>query len=64
VTQGVRFPAEALHARGVIGGIRVRCESPEWVIRWHTGYPLRPVDRHDAAVICARFDIALPDEYR
>lgn len=58
------FPADALAGRGIIGGARVRCEAPEWAVRWHTGYPIRPVDRHDVALLCERFALALPEAYR
>jgi lincosamide nucleotidyltransferase A/C/D/E len=54
------FPADALAGRGVIGGTPVRCESPEWAVRWRTGYPPRPADRHDVPLLCARFGIPLP----
>src|SRR5687767_3676578 len=33
------FPAAALDGCGKIGAQSVRCESPEWALRWHTGYP-------------------------
>jgi lincosamide nucleotidyltransferase A/C/D/E len=63
-TAGEHFPAVALDGRGVIGGVGVRCDAPQWSIRWHTGYDLRPVDRHDVPLLCERFGVALPEEYR
>ena len=57
---GVTFPAEALSGEGLIAGVPVRCEAPEWSVRWHTGYPARDVDRHDVPRLCARFGIPLP----
>jgi lincosamide nucleotidyltransferase A/C/D/E len=61
---GERFPSVALDGGGVIGGVDVRCDAPEWSIRWHTGYDPRSVDRHDVPLLCDRFGIALPEEYR
>jgi lincosamide nucleotidyltransferase A/C/D/E len=60
VAEGVVFPAEALAGHGSIAGVEVRCESAEWAVRWHTGYPARPVDLHDVPLLCRRFGIALP----
>ncbi len=54
------FPVEALAGRGSIAGTDVRCESPEWAVRWRTGYAPRPNDRHDVPLLCARFGIPLP----
>jgi lincosamide nucleotidyltransferase A/C/D/E len=60
VTDGVTFPTAALGGRGRIDGTPVRCEAPEWAVRWHTGYPPRDVDRHDVPLLCARFGVPLP----
>ena len=54
------FPAEALAGSGVIAGTALRCESPEWAVRWRTGYPPRPADRHDVPLLCERFGIPRP----
>jgi lincosamide nucleotidyltransferase A/C/D/E len=64
VVEGVVFPAAALDGRGRVAGVGVRCEAPEWAVRWHTGYPIRDVDRHDVTLLCQRFGIALPDTFR
>ncbi|MGC5018811.1 nucleotidyltransferase domain-containing protein [Micromonospora sp. DT47] len=60
---GVSFPAEALAGRGTIAGRAVRCDAPEWAVRWHTGYPPRPVDRHDVPLLCERFEVDLPEGF-
>jgi lincosamide nucleotidyltransferase A/C/D/E len=54
------FPVEALAGRGTIAGTGVRCESPEWAVRWRTGYPPRPNDLHDVPLLCTTFGIPLP----
>ncbi|MBV1853850.1 nucleotidyltransferase domain-containing protein [Catellatospora tritici] len=64
VLEPVTFPAEALLGQGVIAGTEVRCEAPEWSVRWHTGYPLRDKDRHDVPLLCARYGLDLPDTLR
>lgn len=64
VTDPHVFPAAALEAAGVIGGVTVRCEAPEWAVRWHTGYPPRAVDRHDVRLLCTSFGLDLPEVYR
>lgn len=61
---GVTFPADALAGEGAILGTAVTCESARWALRWHTGYPPRPVDRHDVSLLCERFGMALPDGYK
>jgi lincosamide nucleotidyltransferase A/C/D/E len=63
VTAGETFPAGALAGHGFIAGTTVRCEAPEWAVRWHTGYPPRPVDHHDVSLLCERFGIPLPEQF-
>lgn len=64
VTSGEEFPAAALLGEGRVLGRPVRCEDPAWAVRWHTGYPLRDVDRHDVPLLCERFGVTLPAAYR
>jgi lincosamide nucleotidyltransferase A/C/D/E len=63
-SSGERFPGAALAGRGDIGGVAVQCDAPEWSVRWHTGYPPRHVDRHDVSLLCERFAIELPEQFR
>jgi len=58
------FPIAALTGQGMIGTARVRCERAEWALRWHSGYPLRPVDHHDVLLLCKQFGLELPTEFR
>ena len=60
---GQAYPAAALAWRGTIDGRTVACVAPEWLVRWHTGYPLAAKDFADVAALCARFGIKLPDEH-
>lgn len=59
-TAGETFPAAALEGTGTIEGHTVRCEAPEWSLRWHTGYHPRPVDWLDVQRLCERFGLELP----
>lgn len=61
---GETFSIDALAGSGMIGGLPVTCDSPDWALRCHTGYPPRTVDRHDVERLCVRFGLDLPDEYR
>ena len=61
---GDYYWADALTGEGVIDGRPVRCISPEWLVKWHTGYELKETDVHDVTALCERFGIELPDEYR
>jgi lincosamide nucleotidyltransferase A/C/D/E len=64
VVGGAIFPSSALQGEGFIRGRRVRCEAPDWAVRWHSGYQLRAVDHHDMPLLCAKFALELPDIYR
>ena len=60
---GEMFPAEALGGRGTVAGRVIRCESPEWSLRWHTGYTPREVDFLDVALLCEAFGFETPTEF-
>jgi len=52
-----------LTGTGSINGHRVNCISPEWLVRFHTGYTLDENDFHDVRALCQRFGIQMPVEY-
>ena len=58
------YPAAALAGAGVVGGRAVRCITPEYLVKFHTGYKIRERDIHDVSALCARFGIPYPAEYR
>ena len=60
---GVAYEAEHLAGTGSILGRGVRCISPEWLVRFHTGYEVDEKDFQDASALCQHFGIALPKEY-
>ena len=61
--QGVMYPAASLTGRGTVGGMALDCISPEFVVRFHTGYAVDENDFKDVSAICARFGIELPPDY-
>lgn len=64
VEKGIMYPIEALTGEGKVGSLEVRCISPEWMVKFHTGYKLRPHDYHDVKALCQKFGIELPKEYQ
>ncbi|SRR5258708_2387456 len=63
-SRGAIFPAVSLTGSGMINGESVQCISPEYVVKFHTGYKLDENDIKDVTALCKRFGIDLPEEYR
>lgn len=61
--RGEVFPADSLSGIGEIGGHFVKCISPEWQVKHHTGYKLRERDFKDVSALCGKFGIDYPEEY-
>jgi lincosamide nucleotidyltransferase A/C/D/E len=57
------YPKAALDGYGLVGDRAVRCISPEWAVRFHTGYPVTAKDWQDVSALCARFGIPVPSDY-
>ena len=60
---GLPYPLESLQGVGLIAGHQVRCITPEWLVKFHTGYPLDEDDVHDVLALCRQFSLELPPEY-
>lgn len=60
---GVAYAREQLTGKGSINGYPIRCISPEWLVKFHSGYELDENDFHDVKALCERFRISSPDEY-
>jgi lincosamide nucleotidyltransferase A/C/D/E len=60
---GDRFPAAALSGAGIVAGHPVRCISPEWLVRFHTGYAVDDDDWADVSALCRRFDLPVPPDF-
>lgn len=58
------YPAGSLSGTGMINGQVVRCIDPQFMVKFHTGYPLRESDYADVTALCEKFGIELPEEYR
>jgi len=57
------FLKQDLAAVGRIGGIAVRCITPEMQMRVHAGYPLPEAHRRDLVLLHERFGIAYPEDF-
>lgn len=60
---GEMYRADALAGTGIIAGQAVRCISPEWTIKFHSGYELKEKDYKDVSALCEKFGIELPAQY-
>ncbi len=60
---GVAYPFDSLTGNGSINGYPVKCISPEWLVKFHTGYQLDENDYHDVKLLCQHFGLAVPAEY-
>ena len=56
------YPAAGLQGKGIIGGQRVPCLTPELQLRHRLGYAWDEHDRHDMELLAGRFGLALPPE--
>lgn len=61
---GVAYCAEHLTGLGQVLDCSVRCVPPEWMVKFHTGYPLDADDFGDVKALCDAFGIELPEEHR
>jgi lincosamide nucleotidyltransferase A/C/D/E len=60
---GVAYPLDSLTGTGSINGHPVNCISPEWLVKFHTGYKLDENDYYDVRALCQRFGIQMSSEY-
>jgi len=61
--KGIMYPADSLTGSGTIDGHPVRCISPEWMVRFHSGYVLTEKDYKDVSALCEKYGVELPEEY-
>lgn len=43
---------------------KVRCISPAWMVKFHSGYELKEKDFQDVSALCEKFNLSLPEEYK
>jgi lincosamide nucleotidyltransferase A/C/D/E len=60
---GLPYPPDSLKGHGSINGYPVRCITPEWMVKFHTGYQVDETDYRDVKALCRRFGIEIPGEY-
>ena len=63
IDNGEMYPADSLTGTGMIAGRNVRCISPEWMVKFHSGYEPKEKDFKDVAALCEKFAIQLPEAY-
>jgi lincosamide nucleotidyltransferase A/C/D/E len=60
---GVPYKSIHLTGTGSINGYIVKCISPEWTMKFHTGYTIDENDYHDVLVLSRKFGLPIPSEY-
>ncbi|MBW4620177.1 MAG: nucleotidyltransferase family protein [Cyanosarcina radialis HA8281-LM2] len=60
---GIEYPSDSLTGIGSVNGYPVKCISPEWMVKFHTGYRPDENDYRDVRAICQHFGIKIPVEY-
>lgn len=60
---GVAYPYDSLKGMGVIAGLPVKCITPEWMVKFHSGYALDENDYQDVKALCQHFAIPIPADY-
>jgi lincosamide nucleotidyltransferase A/C/D/E len=61
--KGEMYPGASLTGTGSIERQAVRCISPEWMVKFYSGYDLKEKDFRDVSALCSKFGIELPAEY-
>ena len=60
---GVPYKGIQLMGTGSINGYVVKCISPEWTMKFHTGYILDKNDYRDVVVLSEKFGLPIPPDY-
>jgi lincosamide nucleotidyltransferase A/C/D/E len=60
---GQIYPAASLTGKGKIDNIEVDCISPEYLVKFHSGYTLGEKDYQDVIAICKKFDLEIPIDF-
>jgi lincosamide nucleotidyltransferase A/C/D/E len=60
---GVEYPFDSLTGSGFIAGQGVKCITPDWMVKFHTGYKLDENDYQDVKALCRRFGFEIPPDY-
>lgn len=60
---GEMNPADSFKGMGRINNYSVHCVSPEYAIRFRTGYEIRKRDYKDVKALVEKFGLKYPEEY-
>ncbi|HEX2696567.1 MAG TPA: hypothetical protein VHM28_02590 [Anaerolineales bacterium] len=60
---GLEYPYDSLKGTGAINGFPVKCITPDWMMKFHSGYTLDENDYHDVKLLCRKFGFELPLEF-
>lgn len=63
IENGEMYPAASLTGKGKLDNLEVNCISPEYVVKFHSGYTLDEKDYYDVLAVCKKFELEIPDEY-
>lgn len=64
VFEGEIYPSSVFSGIGKIGDKVVKCINPEDQVLFHLGYKHDENDAHDVRLLCERFNIPVPNEYK
>jgi hypothetical protein len=60
---GLPYPPDSLQGVGLLLGHPLRCITPHWLDKLHTGYSLDENDYRDVSLLCRTFHLELPAEF-
>jgi len=60
---GLPYPPDSLTGTGSVMGHPVRCITAEWMVQFHTGYPVDENDYQDVKALCQRYHLEISAEY-
>lgn len=65
IIEGIEYPDESLTGTGVINGYKVRCISPEYMVKFLAEWVYKHPQKYLQAIsaLCEKFNIDLPQEY-
>ena len=59
-----RYPTSSFTGQGTVACRPVACLAPDLLVLFHTGYEPQAKDRHNVRLLCERFGILVPPDYR
>lgn len=59
-----KYSADIFDGIGKIGSIEINCIPAKYQVPFHLGYEFDENDIHDVLLLCKKFNIPIPDEYK